>query len=139
MSARTHTTSALAPAVSRPSASNPDRQALRVSRPENKQPQARANTANVLQDITHTTASAAAGALGRYYPLARRWLTSAEAAAYLGFASGDVLAVMRAQGRAPPHVGTGKMIRYDINVLDAWVASRPTNRTHGSGVGEVAR
>jgi Helix-turn-helix domain len=59
-------------------------------------------------------------------PLARRWMTSKEAAAYLGYANGDVLAVLRAQGRAPPHVGSGKQIRYDIKTLDEWMASRPT-------------
>jgi hypothetical protein len=56
-------------------------------------------------------------------PVSRRFLNSKEAASYLGLASADVLAVWRARGRAPPHVGTGKMIRYDVSVLDQWIAT----------------
>lgn len=76
--------------------------------------------------LARAAAEATINRLGYAQPIPRRWLTSAEAAAYLGFASGDVLAVLRAQGRAPPHVGTGKMIRYDIKVLDQWIESQPT-------------
>ena len=112
----------------------------------------RQQTRTVTQDLRHTVslpqleasvphemapacAEPTIRGLGGFHPPRRRWLTSAESAAYLGLASADVLAVWRAQGRAPPHVGTGKMIRYDINVLDEWVASRPTQRTYGGCVG----
>jgi hypothetical protein len=40
---------------------------------------------------------------------------------------------------APPHVGSGKQIRYDINILDQWIASRPTNRVQRTGAIEAAQ
>jgi hypothetical protein len=76
--------------------------------------------------VAEVAAKVAVNQLVQTQPIPRRWLDSKEAASYLGLASADVLAVWRAQGRAPPHVGTCKMIRYDINVLDQWIATRPT-------------
>jgi hypothetical protein len=89
--------------------------------------------------VAEVAARVAIYRLSQVQPIPRRFLNSKEAASWLGLASADVLAVWRAQGRAPPHVGTGKMIRYDINVLEEWMASRPTSRTLGSGVGDVGR
>jgi len=90
------------------------------------QQERRVNTPDTFRDLAEAAAKATINRLGPAQQIPRRWLTSKEAAAYLGYASADVLAVMRAHGKAPPHVGSGKQIRYDITVLDQWVASRPT-------------
>lgn len=61
-------------------------------------------------------------------PIKRRLLTDPEAAAYLGM-SISFLRQGRMEGRranrspGPPFIKLGKAIRYDIQDLDAWLAS----------------
>jgi hypothetical protein len=77
-------------------------------------------------ELAEQVAAAVVRLLPAVLPAQRRWLNNAQAAAYLGFANGNVLSSLRTRGLDPPHHGCGRMLRYNVAQLDEWVRGLPT-------------
>lgn len=70
-----------------------------------------------------------------FWKLVRRhhpWLTTAEAAAYIGRKQ-RTLVSWRALGKGPTPVQKGKLFHYHLDVLDAWTATKTllSSGSHG--------
>ena len=65
----------------------------------------------------------------------RRYLRSDDAANYIGFGKSTV-EKLRLIGGGPPYIKAGKIVLYDVDDLDAWLAAR--RRTSTSDQGEAA-
>jgi len=61
-------------------------------------------------------------------PEPKRYLTTVEAAAYLGL-SDKSLEHWRLNRKGPPYIKAGGAVRYDIRKLDRWLESRTVEST----------
>lgn len=59
----------------------------------------------------------------------RTLLSTAGASAYLGGLSPATLTTMRSRGGGPPYAVLGRVVRYRIADLDAWVDARTRSST----------
>lgn len=61
----------------------------------------------------------------------KKYVTNIEAAARLDITP-DTLSLWRHEGKGPVHVGSGKLVRYAVVAVDAWLAAMPTVAPKGA-------
>ena len=62
-------------------------------------------------------------AAGSFIP-PRKFLTNVQTAQRLDIEP-DTLSLWRSRGEGPAHVGSGKLVRYSVDAIDAWLAALP--------------
>lgn len=80
---------------------------------------------SIIENIANTVAAKAAAQAAQHVlakrPIFQRYLSTKEVSQYLGL-SVDVLQLWRAQEQGPEYIRINRSVRYDVMVLDDWMA-----------------
>jgi hypothetical protein len=79
---------------------------------------------DTMRAIAQEAAQRAFALLGTAAPQPRVWMLESEAEDYMRLADGSLGTLRRRGFPVPPSVGTGKMRRYKVSEVDAWMQSR---------------